>query len=88
MTALAFLNTAAAVADPTRLRMLSALHGGPLSVGQLGSSVGITSSVATYHVHRLGDAGLVATERHGRTTLVHRIERRWAAIVRALDSTE
>jgi hypothetical protein len=33
-------------------------------------------------------AGLVATERCGRRTLVRRIERRWAAIVGALTAAE
>ena len=67
MTPLAFLNTAAAVADPTRFRMLDHLEGRAMPVGQLGEHVGVTSSVATYHVRLLRDAGLVATERRGRS---------------------
>jgi DNA-binding transcriptional ArsR family regulator len=59
-----------------------------MCVGQLAGSVGVTSSAATYHVRLMRDAGLVATERRGHTTLVRRIERRWAAIVGALATAE
>jgi DNA-binding transcriptional ArsR family regulator len=88
MTDADFLASAAAVADPTRLRMLFQLGSRPSSVGQLAVSVGVTSSAVTYHVALMSRAGLVVTERHGRRTLVRRIERRWAAIVQALAAAE
>jgi DNA-binding transcriptional ArsR family regulator len=88
MTPTAFLTAAVAVADPTRWRMLMALRTGPLCVGQLAATVGVTSSAATYHLRRMRDAGLVATEREGRRTIVRRVARRWAAIVQALAMDE
>jgi len=88
MTPAAFLTCAAAVADPTRLRMLFHLGGRPLCVGHLAQTVDITSSVASYHVRLMRDAGLVATQRKGSATVVRRIERRWAAIFRALSTDE
>ncbi len=87
MTPTAFIVAARVVGDPTRLRMLFNL-GRPLRVGQLAQMVGITSSVATYHVRRMREVGLVTTERNGNTTVVRRIERRWAAIFRALATGE
>jgi DNA-binding transcriptional ArsR family regulator len=83
-----FLASAAAVADPTRWRMLVALRRGPLCVGQLAATVGVTSSATTYHLRLMRDAGLVATERAGRRTIVRRVARRWAAIVQALATAE
>jgi len=87
VTPAAFIASAAAVADPTRLGMILRLDR-PLCVGQLAETAGITSSAATHHVKLMKAAGLVATERCGRRTLVRRIERRWAAIVGALTAAE
>lgn len=87
MTPTAFLAAAAAVADPTRLGMMFRLDR-PLCVGQLAAAVGVTSSATTYHLAIMRDAGLVATERSGRRTVVRRIERRWASILRALAAPE
>jgi DNA-binding transcriptional ArsR family regulator len=88
MNAASFLANAAAVADPTRLRMLLRLSGGPLCVGQLAEVVGVTQPAASYHVGRMRQAGLVVTVRQGRRTLVRRIERRWATILAALSTDE
>ncbi len=87
MTPATFLAAAAAVADPTRLRMLLHLDR-PVCVGRLAATVDITSSVASYHVALLEEAGFVATERSGRRTFVRRIERRWLAITAALATAE
>jgi DNA-binding transcriptional ArsR family regulator len=83
----AFLACVRATADPTRFRMLLRLAA-PRSVGDLAAAVGITSSAATFHLHRLVDGGLVALERRGRRTVVRRVERRWTAIVRAFGAAE
>jgi ArsR family transcriptional regulator len=83
-----FIASAAAVADPTRWRMLVALNRGPLCVGELAAALGISSSATTYHVCLMGRAGLVYANRKGRRTLVRRVERRWAAIVQALATAE
>jgi len=85
MDAVGFLQTAAAVADPTRLRMLIRLGGGPLSVGQLATVVDVTQPAASYHVAKMHSAGLVGVRRVGCRTVVRRIERRWASILAALD---
>jgi DNA-binding transcriptional ArsR family regulator len=82
-----FIACAAAVADPTRLRMIFHLDR-PLCVGQLAETVDITSSVARYHVRLMRNAGLVVTERRGSRTFVRRIEGRWGAIFRALATAE
>jgi DNA-binding transcriptional ArsR family regulator len=88
MTPSAFVTVARATGDPTRLRMLAALGGRSLCVGELAHGVGISSSAVTYHVSLMCQAGLVVIERRGRRTLVRRIERRWAAIVQALAMAE
>jgi DNA-binding transcriptional ArsR family regulator len=63
------LATAAAlIADPSRAAMLDALAGGaPLAAGALARRAGIAPSTATEHLDRLEAAGLVVSERHGRT---------------------
>ncbi len=87
MTPTAFIACAAAVADPTRLRMILHLDR-PRCVGQLASIVGISSPATTYHLRLMRAAGLVATERRGRMTVVRRIERRWQMITSALATAE
>ncbi len=87
MTPAAFIACARAVGDPTRLRMIHHLDR-PLCVGQLAATVGVTSSATTYHLKLMSAAGLVVTERRGRTTVVRRIERRWEAIFRAIATAE
>jgi DNA-binding transcriptional ArsR family regulator len=84
MTDADFLAMARAVADPTRLRMLVALHGRVLCVGQLAHRAGISSSGVTYPVRLMRNAGLVVTLRQGRRTIVRRVERRWVTILTAL----
>jgi ArsR family transcriptional regulator len=79
---------AGAAADATRLRMLLQLTHGPRCIGQLAEAVGITSSVASYHILKLRDAGLVVLERRGRLTMARRVEPRWTAIVRAFGTVE
>jgi ArsR family transcriptional regulator len=83
-----FIALAAAVADPTRLRMLAALRGRALCIGELAHGVDISSSAVTYHVALMSRAGLVVTIRQGRRTLVRRVERRWQMIVGALTTAE
>lgn len=84
MNLLALLATAAALGDATRLRMMLRLGSGPVSVGQLGASVGVTSPSVTHHVRKLREAGLVVAVRQGRRTIVRRVERRWTTIIGAL----
>ena len=77
------LSTASAMGDPTRVRVLLQLGGGPLSIGQLAQRVNLAQPSVSYHVRRLREAGLVVAVRDGRRTVVRRVERRWAAIMAA-----
>jgi DNA-binding transcriptional ArsR family regulator len=88
MTDAAFILLARAAGDPTRFRMLAALNGGPLCVGQLAGIAGMTSSAATYQTKLMSQAGLVVVERAGRQTIVRRIEQRWEQLLRAFAKAE
>jgi DNA-binding transcriptional ArsR family regulator len=81
-----FLATAAAIAAPTRLRMLLCLSR-PLTVGQLAAAVDVSSSAVSYHVRRMAEVGLVDLRRRGRSTIVRRRDVAWAAVERAFGST-
>ena len=60
----------ALLGDPTRLRILSVLHGaGELAVGELALRSGVTRENASQHLARLAAAGVVARRREG--TSVH-----------------
>ena len=60
----------ALLGDPTRLRILSVLHGaGELPVGELAERAGVTRENASQHLGRLAAAGMVARRREG--TSVH-----------------
>jgi DNA-binding transcriptional ArsR family regulator len=57
----------AALADPTRLRLLGRLSvDGPLSITRLSEGTGVTRQAITRHLDALGDAGLVRNARRGR----------------------
>jgi DNA-binding transcriptional ArsR family regulator len=57
----------AALADPTRLRLLGRLSAdGPLSITRLSEGTGVTRQAITRHLYALGDAGLVRNARRGR----------------------
>jgi len=57
----------AALADPTRRAVLTRLGEGPASIGQLAEPFGMTLTGMTKHVRVLEDAGLVSTEKVGRS---------------------
>jgi DNA-binding transcriptional ArsR family regulator len=59
--------TFAALADPTRRGILVRLGYGPASVGELAEPFGMTLTGLKKHVQVLEDAGLVTTEKIGRT---------------------
>ena len=63
----------ALLGDPTRLRLLRALHeGGELSVGKLAAVSGIARVNVSQHLNRLALAGLVSRRREG-TTVHYRV---------------
>lgn len=59
--------TFAALADPTRRAVLTRLGQGPATVGELAAPAGITVTGMAKHVRVLEEAGLVSTEKVGRT---------------------
>jgi DNA-binding transcriptional ArsR family regulator len=59
--------TLAAVGDPTRRRMLDRLGAGSATISELAEPFGISLTGAKKHVRVLEDAGLVTTEKVGRT---------------------
>jgi DNA-binding transcriptional ArsR family regulator len=56
-----------ALSDATRRAVLSRLGDGPAAVSELADTAGITVTGMAKHVRVLEDAGLVATEKVGRT---------------------
>ena len=63
----------ALLGDPTRLRVLSALHdAGEISVGQLAALTGIPIASVSQHLNRLALGGIVARRREG-TSVRYRI---------------
>ena len=57
----------AALADPTRLRLLRRLSSeGSLSITRLSEGEDVTRQAITRHLYALGDAGLVRHKRKGR----------------------
>ena len=57
----------AALADPTRRAVLTRLGEGPATIGELAEPFTMTLTGMTKHVRVLEDAGLVSTEKVGRT---------------------
>ncbi len=59
--------TFAAVADPTRRRLLARLETGELTLSALAGPLPISLMAVQKHVHVLEEAGLVATQKLGRS---------------------
>lgn len=59
--------TFSALADPTRRAVVQALSGGPAAVSQLAQPFDMALPSFTQHLGVLEDAGLIASERQGRT---------------------
>lgn len=57
----------AALADPTRRAMLEALGRGSATVSELAEPLGISLTGVKKHLHVLEEAGLVTTEKVGRS---------------------
>lgn len=56
-----------ALADPTRRRLLDLLRDGSLDAGDVATRAGLSASSASYHLDLLRQAGLVTSEKAGRT---------------------
>jgi DNA-binding transcriptional ArsR family regulator len=61
--------TFAALADPTRRRLVTNLAAGPRTVGELAAPLPMTLVAVTKHLAVLERAGLVERERRGRTVV-------------------
>jgi DNA-binding transcriptional ArsR family regulator len=59
--------TFAALSDPTRRAVLERLGRGPATISELAAPTGMSLTGLKKHVRILEDAGLVTTEKHGRT---------------------
>lgn len=59
-----------ALSEPTRLRMINALRKGPRTVGDLTEQFGCSQANISKHLKVLVDAGILARETHGTSTLV------------------
>ena len=59
--------TLAAIADPTRRRVIERLGTGSATIGELAAPFGISITGMKKHVRVLEDAGLVTTEKVGRS---------------------
>jgi DNA-binding transcriptional ArsR family regulator len=58
-----------AISDPTRRRILETLGEGSATISELAEPFGLTLTGMRKHIQVLEDAGLVATERVGRTRI-------------------
>lgn len=56
-----------ALSDPTRREVLKLLRKGPKSAGELASHFDVSKPTMSVHFRVLKDAGLVRTERNGRS---------------------
>ena len=54
------------IGDPTRLAILTHLHGGEHRVGELAEHLGLAQSTVSQHLAVLRGAGLISTHTHGR----------------------
>lgn len=57
---------AKALADPTRVRVLTALRGGELCVCELSDVLNVTQSTLSTHLQVIRDANLVQTRKEGK----------------------
>jgi len=55
----------AALADPTRRRVLERLRDGPKPVGEIARALPVSRPAVSQHLKVLKEAGLVREERHG-----------------------
>jgi DNA-binding transcriptional ArsR family regulator len=61
-----WVNFLAALAAPSRLRIVWALRGGPMTVGAVAAAVGLRAVYASDHLGVLRQAGVVSAAKRGR----------------------
>lgn len=57
--------------DPSRLSILDVLRSGPLTVGEIVETTGLSQSNTSNHLRCLRDCGLVVAEQNGRYVTYH-----------------
>ena len=62
---MAYGESLAALADPTRRSVFERLAGGPRSVGEIAAELPVSRPAVSQHLRVLKDAGLVAERRNG-----------------------
>lgn len=72
----------AALADPTRRRVLALLKGGERSVAELTGQLPVSQSAVSQHLKVLREAGLVSSRAEG-TRRLYRVDRDGLSAVRA-----
>jgi DNA-binding transcriptional ArsR family regulator len=72
------------LANPQRLKILSALSAGELSVADLLTHITLTQSALSQHLARLRAQGLVTTRRQSRTIFYRIVDDEALAMARAL----
>jgi DNA-binding transcriptional ArsR family regulator len=72
----------AALADPTRRRVLEGLSGGPRSVGELASGLPVSRPAVSQHLKVLKEAGLVLDRAEG-TRRIYAIDPAGLGAIRA-----
>jgi DNA-binding transcriptional ArsR family regulator len=90
MTALSSIDagTFAALGEPSRLRIVELLRGGPRSVGDIVDALGIRQPQVSKHLRVLGESGLVAAQPLARRRIYHLEAEPFDAIGHWVDSFE
>lgn len=63
--------TFAALAEPTRLRVVELLREGPCSVGEIVTRLGVAQPQVSKHLKVLRDSGLASVERQAQRRIYH-----------------
>ena len=77
-----------ALADPNRRTMVEALSLGDATVGGLAERLPITLAATLQHVQVLSDAGVIETEKQGRTRICRLTQGSLAPLRRWIDARE
>ena len=73
------------LADPSRLAILAVLGAGPLTVGEIVETTGLSQSNTSNHLACLFDCGLVSREQHGRNVVYSLADPRVASVLALAD---
>jgi DNA-binding transcriptional ArsR family regulator len=73
------------LSDESRLAILEALRQGPLPVGRIVETTGLSQSNTSNHLRCLNDCGLVSAEQHGRSIHYSLSDHRIDALLRLAD---